>query len=327
MNGYRLERTFDLTEWDAFLQSSKNGTIFSHSKYLGALQIRYSCYFIFKGSEKRAALSVIESNDGTTAILDDLVIYNGLMFGPGNKEQNKAQRTSEKYRVTEFVAAELTTIYKSVEMSLHPSITDLRPFLWHNYEKDLPRYETNVRYTSYLDISDFNRKHDLNSILTYRSASVARRQEIRYGMRESVQTEELFSLDKFTHFYLKTMGKSGKEVPSEKLDRIIGLMEDLNYNELGRMFVAKTHSGEFGSLAFFATDNHRSYYLFGANNPEVQDKHTGTMVLWDAFHALREDGVTEIDLEGVNSPNRGWFKLSFGGSLVPYYELSYCPNK
>ena len=31
--------------------------------------------------------------------------------------------------------------------------------------------------------------------------------------------------------------------------------------------------------------------------------------------------INLIDLEGVNSPLRGWFKLSLGGSLTSYYRV------
>ena len=31
----------------------------------------------------------------------------------------------------------------------------------------------------------------------------------------------------------------------------------------------------------------------------------------------------EIYFEGINSPNRGKYKQSFGGKLVPYYVLNY----
>ncbi len=37
---------------------------------------------------------------------------------------------------------------------------------------------------------------------------------------------------------------------------------------------------------------------------------------------LRIEGVNIIDLEGVNSPNRGFWKLGFGGNLLPYYHIS-----
>ena len=32
--------------------------------------------------------------------------------------------------------------------------------------------------------------------------------------------------------------------------------------------------------------------------------------------------IGEVDMEGVNSPQRGWFKLGFGGNLLPYYQIS-----
>ena len=28
-----------------------------------------------------------------------------------------------------------------------------------------------------------------------------------------------------------------------------------------------------------------------------------------------------VDMEGVNSPQRGWFKLSFGGNLKKYFQV------
>jgi hypothetical protein len=50
----------------------------------------------------------------------------------------------------------------------------------------------------------------------------------------------------------------------------------------------------------------------------------GTLAHWHAFgHLAREHGITEVDLEGVNSPQRGWFKLGFGGSLQTYHTLHW----
>ena len=36
--------------------------------------------------------------------------------------------------------------------------------------------------------------------------------------------------------------------------------------------------------------------------------------------------INKFDFEGVNSPNRGWFKLGFGGDLIPYYQIEYEKN-
>ena len=46
------------------------------------------------------------------------------------------------------------------------------------------------------------------------------------------------------------------------------------------------------------------------------------MAYWEAFkHLARAFGINEIDLEGINSPRGGAFKLGFGGDIRAYYEL------
>jgi lipid II:glycine glycyltransferase (peptidoglycan interpeptide bridge formation enzyme) len=88
------------------------------------------------------------------------------------------------------------------------------------------------------------------------------------------------------------------------------------------MFASKTSDRIIGSVAVYAFDDRRAYYLFGASDPELRDSPTGTAVLWDAFGALAAAGISQIDLEGVNSPRRGWFKMSFGGELRHYYQIT-----
>lgn len=327
MSNYRFELALCEKSWNNFIKKSENGTIFSTSYYLNALKSRNSCYYILKKNEIRAAITIIENEDGSEAVIDDLVIYNGLIFGQPNKEQNRAQRTSEKHRIIEFLAEELPNLYQSVEMVLHPSIVDIRPFQWYNYGQELPKYKVNIRFTSHLDISDFQHESKFESFSAYQSASVARRQEIRYGLHDDVKTEEDFRPDEFCNLYTQTIQKSGKSVAKDKLLKIRNLLEELHRLKKGKMFLSKTKQGGIGSIAFFVKDSHRAYYLFGTNNPDLKDRHTGTMVLWDAFYFLRSEGVMEIDLEGVNSPHRGWFKLSFGGDLKNYYEVSFKPKE
>jgi hypothetical protein len=44
------------------------------------------------------------------------------------------------------------------------------------------------------------------------------------------------------------------------------------------------------------------------------------MALFQAFLKLGQDGFRQVDLEGINSPKRGYFKLSFGGTITPYFQ-------
>ena len=38
-------------------------------------------------------------------------------------------------------------------------------------------------------------------------------------------------------------------------------------------------------------------------------------------------GVEILDLEGVNSPQRAFFKAGFGGELKPYYMIKFKKNE
>lgn len=318
---YRLERTELGDKWDAFVTSSPDLSVFITSAYLDNVGARIGLYKCLNVEELRAVVAVVESADGSAAVLDDLVIYSGICVGPPTTGQTRAQRISERYELATFVAEQLANRYESIEFAMPPSMDDVRPFLWHNYGREFGRYSANVRYTSYLSIADMAGAERLESIDAYREATGARRREIRYARRDGVVTEEFREVSVFADFYRRTMERQGESVVPGMLDRMTGLIDALISGGVAKMFATRTADGALGNVAVYAVDPLRAYYLFGAGDPALRNTPTGTAILWDAFSALAKDGVTLVDLEGVNSPRRGWFKMSFGGTLVPYYEI------
>ncbi|MBI4936650.1 MAG: GNAT family N-acetyltransferase [Nitrosomonadales bacterium] len=318
---YRLQSAALGPEWDGLVAASDDATIFSTSAYLAHTGCRLGLYYCYNADELRAGIAVIESADGENAVMDDLVIYGGPFFGPPTNGQNRAQRISERFEIATFIAEALATRYRDISFALAPSVTDVRPFLWHNYGQTHDRYAVDVRYTSYLDIADFAQAHKLEDIAAYGEASSARRQQVRYARRDGVATELFDDVNAFVAFYRMTMERQGEAVETEKLDRMEALVAGLIGAGAARMFVSRTREGAPGSIAVYAFDRRRAYYLFGASDPALRDSPAGTAVLWDAFTALAKEGITQIDLEGVNSPRRGWFKLSFGGDLRAYYQV------
>lgn len=319
---YRLQPATLGTEWDVFAAASEDATIFSSSTYLAHIGRKLGLYYCYNADELRAAIAVVESINGENAVLDDLVIYGGPFFGPPTNGQNHAQRISERFEIGTFIAEALATRYRDISFALPPSITDVRPFLWHNYGLTQDRYTVDIRYTSYLDIADFALAHKLEDIAIYGAASSARRQQVRYARRDGVTTEPFEDVGAFVSFYRMTMERQGEAVEAEKLNQMEVLVNGLIKAGMAQMFASRTREGTPGSIAVYAIDQRRAYYLFGASDPALRDSPVGTAVLWDAFTVLSKEGVTQVDLEGVNSPRRGWFKLSFGGDLLPYYQIS-----
>jgi len=320
---FRLEKSSLGDAWDRLVTGSANGTLFHLSEYLRALNGHIAVYHCLNNREVRGGLVVAESADGRNAILHDFLIYGGAFFQPPTANQGVSAYRSEVFSITQTIAEHLPCFYSNIQLALHPSVIDIRPFLWVNYGTERPKYIPDVRYTSHVRIEEFATAERLEDLQLYKEASYSRRQEIRYGKKRGVQTITSEDSSLFVEFYRKTMERQNIQVSGETLQEMRLLIDSLLKIGQGRLFVSLTPGGDPGSMAFFAWDRHRAYYLFGANDPLLRDHHTGTAVLWDAFRFLSLLGIREVDLEGVNSPRRGWFKLSFGGSLEPYYQLTY----
>ena len=321
-SNFSLERVDTNDAWDAFVENSPQGSIFSLSCYLSPLRRKAGTWYCLKNEEIKAAVAVMENDDGRVCSLHDLVIYNGIMFAPNDPKQNIAQSQSDQFTVTSFVVQELAKRYQRMGISTAPAFRDIRPFLWHNHGTDGPKFTPDVRYTSLLTLHSQEAASDPQENPIYASASKSRRQEIRYGLKKKVVTTKRFDPDLFTHFYEKTFQRQDLAVPKEDLRELEDLIKNLHQHGRAVMYVTCDSTGSPGSIAIFGTDSKRGYYLYGANDPDFRDAQTGTMVLWDALQDLSRAGVKEVDFEGINSPQRGYFKLSFGGSITPYFHVS-----
>lgn len=325
MSKYRIAPVTDNLQWNSFVESSPQGTVFSRSEYLDAVGRRSECLYIVKGDEVKAGLALIMSDDGTSVEFDDLVIYNGIMFA-GQADDRKATKARlERFEITEFVIQYLTDAYRNVELALSPQFEDLRPFLWHNYHSPDPaeKYVADLRYTSYLDISVLENSLSAEDTSLFRNMETLRQRNIREAIQSGARVETSLSPDDFGKFYCLLMAAQGEDVSAGQIDRMKNLIGRLVDASLAEMFLVLDADGSLLYTTVFCFDSKRAYYLFGAGNLAVDARYKGTAAFWGAFKALaRDKGIKCVDLEGVNSPRRGWFKLSFGGELHPYYHVN-----
>lgn len=324
MKKYRLVKTKIDDGWDQFVRKSRDSTIYSWSYYLNNTGLRLAAYFCLKSEEIRAAVIVVESDDGQKAIMDDLVVYSGVLMAPPHKNQSKTNQISEHFEINEFLASELLNRYLDVSFELCRTITDVRPFLWHNYSESGPKYNVSPRYTSIIDLSsDPGSKESVVDRL-YAAASVSRRQQIRYAERDGVTCSIGSDAQGFCELYEETFSRQGQKVNPIFMFRFQNLVGKLVASKNVFLMDSYTSDGVRASSALFGIFENKAYYLFGANNPEHRNSSCGSAVIWMSIKECVQRSVKIIDLEGVNSPSRGWFKLSFGGNLVPYYSISTC---
>lgn len=314
------------------MERSPDATLFARAEYLEATGRKIAYFQVIKGGEPRAGVYlVLDETDSEKTDFDDLVIYSGLVLFPPSGNEGNQTILSKRFEITEFVISELALKFKKIMMALAPSLNDIRPFLWHNYhEADAAKkFSIRIRYTTLVNIESIRGNSDEQACLAYEEMSSSRRQEIRYARKDGISASEKGSVADLIRLYRATFAKQNAEMAEvdARCRRIEALASNLLEINLAKLFVVNNKEGKAVSAALFGLHGKNAYYLFGGNDPEHIDRYSGTIVIWDAFKALSQVGITMVDLEGVNSPARGWFKLSFGGTLNPYYHCILDPGK
>jgi hypothetical protein len=323
---YTIVEVSDLSEWDEFVDDSPQGTIFSASAFMSAIDRKYALNYIYKGNEVKAGVVLTLTDDLVGIERDDLVIYNGIIFKEEDSKRDVKARY-ERFEITEFIINELVLKYNKIEMSLSPHFEDMRPFLWHNYHSldESERFVVDLKYTSFLDISSLREDFSSEENRVFKQMDTIRQRNIRKAWGENVVTKIENRIPEFLDFYENLMGSQGKQVSKDKLTRMGNLIQQLLTKQKAICCVSYTENGQILYITIFCFDRKRAYFLFGAGNPQADKHYKGSICFWDTFRILARDySIGYVDMEGVNSPKRGWFKLSFGGNIVPYFQVSLC---
>ena len=77
------------------------------------------------------------------------------------------------------------------------------------------------------------------------------------------------------------------------------------------------------SAVLILFDKETAYYLIAGNDPEYRNTGAGTALLLESILEAKRRDLKSFDFIGVNSPQRGEFKLGFGGELRPYFTATW----
>jgi len=322
---YRVEDVHDDPSWDCFVEDSREGTIFSTSLYLKNAVNNYLRLWVSKGNQIKAGLCLVLNADATSSVLDDLVIHNGLMF-VNDVSMKEVKSRQERFEITEYVISYLMNNHASIAMVLAPQFEDIRPFLWTNYGSVLSneKFLVELRYTSFVDISCLSNvtEDDEEKSILFKQMATIRQRNIREARKKGAGYCVDQDVEKFIEEYKHLMERQMDPQEEGKLKRMRQLI--CNLIDADKAVIIVSHNGEGCPVyrTIYCWDSKRAYYLFGAPSSIASERYKGTISFWDGFKWLAKNGINQVDMEGVNSPKRGWFKLSFGGAIVPYYQLS-----
>lgn len=307
--------------WDWLLSVSPQATIFSTpvfcDAYAAGSGITYKILGIFKGTQIRGGFLFFEKEENGKTIIPTLLSYVPYQTLHWEMDRNKTQLKGslEMIHVVEQVSNFLAARYEKLGFALHHSLIDVRPYQWYRYHEG-GFYTIAVRYTSLL-------KMDSEAEMWDRMHS-HRRGDIRRAQKNKISIEQKDDFDAFSKLYVATFDRQGIQVASDELAIIRSLYAAMSASGQAKLYFAKTPESVPISATLLMGYRDELYYCFGASDPEYRNSGAGSYALWNAL--VENVGTYKVfDVVGINSPNRGWFKLSFGGSIVPYYMASHQP--
>ncbi len=308
-----LQRCTDQALWDQFLRRSPQACRYSTEPVLHALACKADFWFVKRKGQVIAGLPVITENQAA----DGLPIhsyYVGLMLHDEAWRCKPNRRTENLLAITEQLMRELSTHYDVIELCLHPDITDIRGFDWFNYhEPQAGRVAIHARYSAQLSLDKEHIRH---------AARSSRRREEKYAReREQLHFVSGGTSDELLRLWQHSLQRQDCTIPTAELDATRVFAEHLLATETGTIATVRNQDDEAVAAGLLMYDYHGLVHLPVVGIADT--RYGGTLLYFSMMEVAAEKGYTRMDLNGANSPARGYFKHSIGGEATLYFHLRW----
>jgi hypothetical protein len=297
--------------WGPFVENSPQGTVFNKSSFLKSYGLPVKYLICYKGAEAIAGFGFVCEQSKIRVM--PFSASAGIIF----KDLNDCtcfRRNETVYLALEAFARYLFENYQEVDFQNHWDVQDMRAFDWfHYHEREKGYFRIIPRYTSLLDIAE---PRDTSKYAKGRIWDINKgAQEHRFVTKESTDIALL------NRFHEMTFSRQGIQRSAEEVESMSGICKSLLATKEAKLFVT-CMDDEPAAASLFMFDRFRAYYLFSGGDDKYREWGVGTKNLSEVFLFLNKElGLKEVDMVGINSPQRGAYKLSYGGRIVPYFRV------
>jgi hypothetical protein len=317
-----FEKCSDI-EWDGILNNSKQSTFFCTSLFLKNSGSKYHLWKVLQGQEFKAGVCLNVDNSEKNSIENELVIHNGIFFNLDSK-RILAKVREDEFQITNFIIENLVKKYDKIFLSLDPSIKDVRPFQWYNYGEPKQKFNIEIKYTSILDLKEMDSNLKDDDLILFKNLEPVRRYSVRQAIKEGFNVEFSKNDKDFLILYKNFLKKNDLKNYDQKILTISNIIKDILNNNQGIISNIYDNCNNLIYSIVTGWDAHKAYYLYGVGSDKYKKPWQGTIGQWSIFrYIVNNTNIKKFDFEGVNSPQRGWFKLGFGGDLINYYQIKY----
>lgn len=307
--GIREIKESEFAAWDKFVESSPQGNIYSTTKWLKIIEsstdYKGHIFALFDKLDNIVAGCLFFSIKKIFEIINPppLTPFTTILFE--NKRTAKLSKIEAFHEeVIEKLGKKLLD-YNYVLLLLHPSVQDLRPFTFRKWEE-------NLHYTYFIDISDSSR--------AWENLNESKRRGIKAAQAYGITVESSDDIDSFYDLYKKYFEDRNfnKLVQKELVKKIL----DLENSEL---YAAKK-DGKNIAFLLIVFDRGFIYTLLTATEPEFRKYQSLSLLVWEIIKQNPKK-IPKIDFVGANISSISGFKRGFSTELVPYYSIEKCPSR
>jgi hypothetical protein len=285
-------------EWNNFVNNSKQGSIFSKTWYLDALQVPYEILAIEDKGKIKAGI-ILAKNEINTFSNPMLDKYLGVLFL--NEDGNHQKIISKQYKYMELIISQLKQI-KSFDYYFHPSFQNWIPFSWGGFTQQ-------TRYTYRI-----NNQKSLDEI--YASFHGNLKNDIKNAQKEQVTIKQNISFDELWKQVNKTFIRQGSKSPFKK-EKLRHFILELRKREVFVSFGAYNSSGECIAVCGLVHEEKSSYLLLNGIDIENQVRGANAYMIYESIKFFHSK-CSYYDFEGSMLPGVEQFYRRFGGELTPY---------
>lgn len=277
--------------------------------YLDPNYARFDLLMIYKGSHPIAIFNLIHNNN----INEFLFPYNQPLILENNPNLTMSKVTDLRFEVYDTLYKYLLSVNEDYIFSTDPLyLSDLRPFLWNKYNSESKKViDIEVRYTGILNLlsaKDFELQY-----------SGSRKRDVRYAKRNckvEIKDVDIESCARLISFYESNFKRQGLSFEMDKKY----LIQRINHSLFKQINII--HENEVIYTAFVSISDRKCVYHFASGNEISYKLFASSLAVEEAINYAILHNCEIFNVEGVNSPDRGSFKLSFGLELKTYHEVT-----
>ncbi|MEH2158831.1 GNAT family N-acetyltransferase [Nostoc sp.] len=300
--------------WDDFVENSTQGTVFAKSEFLNSLGVTFQIITVYFREKIVAGTVILFSEDGNILPAPfPFTPYQGLLLAD-NFTKTDHKRNSEEFLILTWFIEQLIEKLEKISLAHSWQLQDIRPFQWYNYHTpEKGKFEVQLRYTGILKLTKFE------SFDFYISCIRAvRRQEMRKAIKNKLSIQVSDNIDILDNLHREVWTRQG----IENIEKESYLLKAITQKSLDKNFgilkVCYLDTSPVSAILFLF-DRKCGYYMFAGNHPEYRESGGSTFLLLNLIEECFKRKLQEVDFVGVNSPNRGDYKLSFNPEIKPYF--------